>query len=313
MKMYVGVTDNDWYRFLAERQPDEVNFWQPSGHQGFRVLQPGGLFLFKLHSPLNYIAGGGFFVRHSLLPLSVAWSAFEEKNGAPDLEMFQNRIFTYQRQRDQVQPDPVIGCIMLVEPFFFDRAHWIPVPEDWSPNIVQGKGYDTSDPNGAKLWNQVEDRLLRSSAQTRADHEPATILREGPRYGSEYPTRPRLGQGAFRVLVTEAYNRRCAATGERTLPALEASHIKPYSKSGPHAVENGLLLRADLHNLFDRGYITVTRDLHIEVSRRVKEDYDNGQEYYTLHGEPLRVLPQQTIDRPSEEFIEWHNQHVYAD
>jgi putative restriction endonuclease len=84
--------------------------------------------------------------------------------------------------------------------------------------------------------------------------------------------RPRLGQGAFRVLVTDAYQRRCAVTGERTLPVLESAHIKPYARSGPHSNNNGLLLRSDLHKLFDLGYITVTGDMRIEVSKRIKLD-----------------------------------------
>ena len=63
MKLYIGVTDNDWFRFLRAREPapTEANFWQPSGSRDFRALQPGEPFLFKLHSPENYIAGGGFF------------------------------------------------------------------------------------------------------------------------------------------------------------------------------------------------------------------------------------------------------------
>lgn len=44
--------------------------------------------------------------------------------------------------------------------------------------------------------------------------------------------RHRLGQGAFRVLVTDAYQRRCAISGEKTLPVLEAAHIRPYSQHG---------------------------------------------------------------------------------
>lgn len=55
MRLYVGVTDNDWFRFLAERRPDELNFWRPGGGRAFRALEPGEPFLFKLHSPLNVI------------------------------------------------------------------------------------------------------------------------------------------------------------------------------------------------------------------------------------------------------------------
>ena len=66
MKLWVGVTDEGWFNYLRARNPDEVNFWQPSGGREFRVLQPGEPFLFKLHSPKNYIVGGGFFVRYRL-------------------------------------------------------------------------------------------------------------------------------------------------------------------------------------------------------------------------------------------------------
>ena len=84
--------------------------------------------------------------------------------------------------------------------------------------------------------------------------------------------------------VTDAYARRCAITGEKTLPALEAGHIRPYAKNGPHEIRNGLLLRSDLHNLFDLGYLTVTLDYRVNVSRRIKEEFENGRDYYALHG-----------------------------
>ena len=86
MKYFVAVTDNQWFRFLAERQPDEVNFWRPSGRSQLRAIDVGAPYLFKLHSPLNFIAGGGFLVRHSILPLSLAWKVFGEKNGSSDFD-----------------------------------------------------------------------------------------------------------------------------------------------------------------------------------------------------------------------------------
>ena len=86
------------------------------------------------------------------------------------------------------------------------------------------------------------------------------------------------------MLVTDIYGRRCAVTQERTLPALEAAHICPYGDGGAHVAQNGLLLRRDIHSLFDAGYVTITRDLKFEVSRRIREEFDNGKHYYTLHG-----------------------------
>jgi putative restriction endonuclease len=209
--------------------------------------------------------------------------------------------------------DPVIGCIILANPFFFKESDWIPVPTDWKTNIVQGKTYNTDDMVGNELWDQVQERLGREKMQLAMDGVAVpTGVAISERYGKEYLTQPRLGQGAFRVIVTEAYGRRCAMTGERTLPVLNASHIKPFAKEGPHEVRNGLLLREDLHTLFDRGYLTVTSDLHIEVSQRIKQDYGNGKEYYAMHGRKLLVLPENVMDRPSREFVEWHNENVFA-
>ncbi|MFC1493408.1 HNH endonuclease, partial [candidate division KSB1 bacterium] len=126
-----------------------------------------------------------------------------------------------------------------------------------------------------------------------------------------YLTRGRLGQGAFRVLVTSAYRRRCAVTGERTLPVLEAGHIKPHSKRGPNITSNGILLRADLHILFDRGYVTVTPEQKVEVSRKIKEEYENGRDYYMYHGNPLKILPNESYNLPQNHYLKWHNENVF--
>jgi len=306
MKIYIGVTDRNWLEYLAALQPDEVNFWRPGGLRGFQVLQPGEPFLFKLHAPLNYIAGGGFFVRHTALPVSIAWEAFGAKNGAPSHEVLANMI---KQHRNECVPDPIIGCSILTQPFFLPQDQWIPAPADFAKNVVQGKGYCTEEYSGALLWEQVRERLL-----TLTTPDSLRIVSEGqsPRYGNEFLTRARLGQGAFRVLVTDAYQRRCCITGERTLPVLEASHIRPFANNGPNLVTNGLLLRSDLHTLYDRGYITATTDYHIEVSRRIREEFENGRDYYKLHGNKLVNLPHAKQDRPAADFLAWHNEHVYV-
>ena len=54
MKLYVGITDYDWFKLHASKPiVDEVNFWKPSSQLGFKVLQWGEPFLFKLHAPRN--------------------------------------------------------------------------------------------------------------------------------------------------------------------------------------------------------------------------------------------------------------------
>jgi putative restriction endonuclease len=63
-----------------------VNFWQPSATPPFKDAPTGMPFLFKLKRPNNHIAGGGFFVTYSQLPVSIAWEVFGEKNGAASFD-----------------------------------------------------------------------------------------------------------------------------------------------------------------------------------------------------------------------------------
>jgi putative restriction endonuclease len=306
MRFFVAVTDNAWYRYLAGLRPDEVNFWRPSG-KGFSAIEVGAPFLFKLPAPENCIVGGGFFVRAEQLPVSLAWEAFGQKNGAPNLEELVKLI---QGHRGDADPDPEIGCIILNQPFFIPPEHRIPQPEDFKPQIVAGKTYDTREPIGKRLWERVQPWLPEFEPCVGVEPPPFTKGEPPPLYGNEYLTKSRLGQGAFRILVTGAYQRRCAVTGEKTLPVLQASHIKPYGK-GPNRVDNGLLLRSDLHILFDRGYMTVTPKLRVEVSRRIKEEFENGREYDKFHGQGLQILPPAAADRPNPEFLRWHNDKIF--
>ena len=122
--------------------------------------------------------------------------------------------------------------------------------------------------------------------------------------------KPRLGQGAFRVAVTDAYARCCAVTGEHSLPALEAAHIRPFAKTGSHEISNGLLLRSDIHRLFDLGYVTISPDHRFQVSKRLREDYSNGRSYYPLDGK-LVQLPAVRAEQPDLVNVSWHNESVY--
>lgn len=300
MRAYVGVTDSDWFRFLALQPPtalDEVNFWQPGPHS-FRALTPGELFLFKLHYPEHFITGGGFFAGYSVLPCGLAWDAFGSKNGADTFQAMLARIVHYRRM--SASPDTEIGCILLEEPFFFLRDEWIPAPADWSKNIVSGKTYDLGE--RPSLWEAIQDRLRALG--------PSLEGGDADEMFTEAWVRRRLGQGSFRALVTQTYERRCAITREKVLPVLQAAHIRPVTAGGLHRVENGLLVRSDVHTLLDQGYLTVTPEYEVRVSRELKEDFDNGDHYYALAGSEVWV-PARAADKPDQELLEWHGDVVF--
>jgi putative restriction endonuclease len=130
VKGFVAITDTEWFEFLSGlKPPDEVNFWQPSSRGGFGRLDIGEPLLFKLHSPNDAIVGGGFFSHWTSLPASFAWDAFGEKNGARSFAEMRARIDRYLRPRPAAHEDSVIGCIVLLQPFFLKPFDWIPVPE----------------------------------------------------------------------------------------------------------------------------------------------------------------------------------------
>ncbi len=305
MRFWAGVTNNAWFNFLSQSAPDEVNFWQPRGSATYAALEPGTPFLFKLKRPHHHVAGSGYFVKSTSLPLSIAREVFGPKNGAAQRGVFEKMIRSLLA--DPTVRDAEIGCTVLAQPFFWPHEAWIPDPIDFAANIVRGRYCDTAEPSGAQLWADVQSRL------TAPFNEPPRVgeLELPERYGAPIPIRPRLGQGAFRVLVTDAYQRRCALTGESTLPVLEAAHIQPYAESGPHDPANGLLLRSDFHKLFDIGLVTATPDRHIEVSPRIREEWFNGKAYYRLHGQPLPRLPEHPDHRPGEAYLRWHNENRF--
>jgi putative restriction endonuclease len=99
--------------------------------------------------------------------------------------------------------------------------------------------------------------------------------------------------------------------GERTLPVLEAAHIKPYSLVKRHELSNGILMRSDLHRLFDEGYLTVDpKDHRMVVSKRIKEEFENGKDYYKLEGQVLRE-PTEPWAKPSLDNLEFHAYNLF--
>jgi putative restriction endonuclease len=119
-----------------------------------------------------------------------------------------------------------------------------------------------------------------------------------------------LGQGLFSLAVRDAYSGACAVTREHSVPVLEAAHILPYAHGGQHNVDNGLLLRRDLHRLFDLGYVTVTPDYVFRVGSSLRDEFMNGRSYYSLDKQDI-VLPEPVASRPNRDYLEWHGNEIY--
>jgi putative restriction endonuclease len=311
MKAYVGVTDSDWWRFL-ELHPHitEVNFWQPGGNRDFRVLDRGEPFLFKSKwSDGNRLVGGGFFEGSVRLKISEAWNIFGFGNGVGSLDEMRLRVGQYRKTPIQIGEDPEVGCILLNDVRIMPAHLRVDAPTDFGKSIVQGKGYLLNVAGG----NSVVDQFVNSMANVDehlGDPVGGPRMVPGPVFGDLRLIRPRLGQGGFKTLVREAYGKRCAITGHKIVPTLQAAHIVPVSQNGENRVDNGLLLRSDVHTMFDQGYLGVAPDLRLRVSPRLRTEFGNGEEFYSREGTEIAV-PLITSDRPNREFLEWHMDSVF--
>lgn len=114
----------------------------------------------------------------------------------------------------------------------------------------------------------------------------------------------RKGQPMFRKSLLKAYQKTCAISGCKLEPILEAAHIHPYKGDHTNFTANGLLLRADIHTLFDLNFLSVNAaSLLVEISPELL-----GTEYARFEGQPL-LIPSEVKDRPSMEALAWHRSH----
>ena len=309
MRGFIANTDFNWFTFLRAIEPPigEVNFWRP-GATRFRILQSGEPLLFRLKSPRNVIGGFGYFSHYSYLPLSVAWDTYGIANGAPDFATVHSRLLRYRARFGKTaapKEDFWLGCILLTDCTFFDDDDWIPEPVDFARNAPPGQSYDLTHGEGLRIWMEC---LARVSGSQMVQQIADRTITGG--YGEPLLVRPRYGQKSFRIAVLDAYGRRCAVTNEKTLPALEAAHIRDFHDVQTHTLSKGILFRADIHKLFDSGYVTITPQMEFEVSRRIKEEFENGRDYYRLHGSAVR-LPENPAHRPDVLALSWHNEQRY--
>ena len=188
---------------------------------------------------------------------------------------------------------------MLRDTTFLPEARTLPAPAGWAPNIVQGKTFAAVD---SEMEHTLRQLLLDTAGV-------GTV--SGGVFGDPRLTPVRVGQQPFKALVLDAYRRRCAFTGQRIVPVLQAAHIRPVSEGGDNRVDNGLLLRSDVHTLFDRGYLGVhPQRRELMVSPALRAEFDNGEEFYARAGHVID-LPERRANRPNREFLAWHADTVF--
>ena len=196
---------------------------------------------------------------------------------------------------DKVKPDdadhkayPPVKCVYLVRKSTLYNSS-VPLSSLANPNIHFGH----------RMTEEEFRDLQRLAGGTTENHnfpslpqsplELERVLREVQR---------RLGQSDFKKRLIFVYNARCAVSGCDAVEALEAAHIAPYSVSASNDPSNGLLLRADIHTLFDRNLIGIDPEsLTVAVGTVLKKT-----SYCDLHGKQL-ALPADPAARPNAQAL----------
>lgn len=133
------------------------------------------------------------------------------------------------------------------------------------------------------LKEDILDDAIEEAEKTKCDDE-IIMLRA---------IKTRRGQAAFREALFDAYEARCCFTGCKVADVLGAAHISSHSEETNYQISNGLLLRTDIHTLFDLHLIAVDQWNKIRVSKRLKDS-----EYQKLDGKVIE-LPSKLADHPS--------------
>jgi putative restriction endonuclease len=312
---FIAVTDRAWFDYLrstsTDNLVDEVNFWSPEAQTPLKLFRPGEPVFFKLKAPIHRIAGYGFFAHFSLLDLDVAWDTFGIRNGFPDRIQFLRGLGVYRAEDLQASrtDSKRLACTMLRDAIFWPEERWLP----WGA----ARGWPMNSTRGATVHDPaLADLLLRQIQidQLVAPEDFAlefTLVDADERTVALAQTKPRVGQGSFRSRLITAYSGRCAISGEKTEPVLDAAHVQPYLGPRSNHIQNGLLLTKELHTLFDHRLVTVTPDYRVQVSPRIREKWTNGRRFYEFHDRELVSVPVAAEQRPSPAALRWHNERWF--
>jgi hypothetical protein len=159
---------------------------------------------------------------------------------------------------------------------------------------------EESDNPGGNVTKEAYADLLEALESLVDEDQPV----RGERLPHEYVQRTirlRRGQASFRAALLEAYGGECAITGCTAIAVLEAAHIVPFADGGSATADNGLLLRADVHTLFDLRLLTIDPRSH----RVIVDPSLDGTEYGALHGVDV-LVPRNRVDRPHPSNVQDH-------
>jgi hypothetical protein len=184
----------------------------------------------------------------------------------------------------------------------WQRAGWRTVGHDLEQQYVDFRRFVSVPADGLQADVEATDATNASAArQNMAGDDPSEDFGDGENR-QLVAIKTRRGQPEFRDRLLRAYGCTCAVSGSTVEPLLEAAHIVPHALETNYATSNGLVLRADVHTLFDLHLIAVDANGRVAVSRSLEQT-----EYAQYCGRSLVALPSDPNDQPSPDQLKRHH------
>ena len=214
-----------------------------------------------------------------------------KRNGCESKEELRRKITLYLEKNSKQNlkeegDDYKIGCIVLSNCEFWENGEYLNIEDfnlSFPKEVVKLKYFD-------------EDDLIKNSLSLpeKKDFELVSAVRE--RFENVTTTK-RDGQARFKRRMLEIYSNKCCISGEEIPELLDAAHIQPYINNSSNHIQNGLLLRKDLHTLFDNGLLSISQNYTISLSPLIKS------KYYLDFKEKSLSLPANNRDYPSKQAL----------
>jgi putative restriction endonuclease len=273
-------------------RPERVAFWQPTPRHPNQI-ELGQRWYFKERGAPQIVGFGDY----------AGW----ESSSVTGLQAHFGPATGY------ATADDLLAALVLIAPDFnASNAIGNVILENFTPFqepvLLSSLGLD--DLTVPFVYIASDDPIAAYLGGLRTDAPAAPFLLRDPEAAKRAAAKRkvRVGQAAFRRLLIDTYSHVCAFTGPQLEETLQAAHIQPYVDAESNHVRNGLLLRADMHVLFDLGLLTLSDDLRIQVSPKLK---GRAPDVEGLHGVKAALKNSLAIE-PSPAAIAFHRTEIYA-
>ena len=252
----IALTDVSWFEFLREKDFKLINFWTPTGWEP-KKINPGDMFYLFLKKPYRKVGGYARYVYSLQLTVRDAWNKFAQANGASDINMMLEQLSAIRGTR--IDENTIIGCILLQDPVF------LPDNEFFDSQII---GVEIK--QAMQKFKYIRGAEIIGSEYTTDEIRDYVLNEETTVEYTLTEQKRRIGQSAFREKLLELYGK-CAVTREDYPLVLEAAHIDPYIGESSNHPQNGLILRSDVHKLFDANLLVIDTNYRVRLSNILSE------------------------------------------